>query len=178
MNRILTAALYANAIVASVAACSMTSPTVATSASPAQSQASQQAAPSDSPGPQFPISCRLAQIPPNDGGPALVPEITVKNNSGSDVNLQDITGGLVVFDVKYYEAGGKLAAENNADSQLMPDVEGNTNGNYVAAGASVTYWPGLPEPGGSFTDDMSGMGYKTCSATMVPTDTVQSQGGT
>ena len=172
MNKILTAALGAVAVVASLAACSATSSTAATSSSQAPSQASQQTAPSASSGPQFPTSCRLVEIPPSDDGPALVPEITVKNNSGNDVNLQNITGGLVVFDVKYYDAGGNLVAENNADNQLVPDTDGNSNGNYVAAGASVTYWPGLPPPGGSFMDDMTGKGYKTCSATMVLTTTL------
>lgn len=171
MNKTLAAACAGGVLAVSLAACSTSSTTATSSQSSsqrAQAAPSSSASSSASPTSLLTTTCRLVEIPPSQDGPALVPEITVTNNSNNAVQFQTDQGGLIEFDIGYYN--GKLAySEDNNEYVTM---SGNANNDVIDGHSSVTYWPGTPQPGGTWMDDVTGKGYEACAASIIDTSIV------
>ena len=55
--------------------------------------------------------------------PTLTPAITVKNTSGSPLNLIQYTGGAVMFDIWYLNSAGGVVSEDTQDPDLASQYD-------------------------------------------------------
>jgi hypothetical protein len=94
--------------------------------------------------------------------PTLTPVITVKNTSGSSLNLIQYTGGAVMFDIWYLNSAGGVVSEDTQDPDLASPYD---NANMALSPGQTTTFTAQPNsisgevPG---NENETGQGVSAC----------------
>jgi hypothetical protein len=102
--------------------------------------------------------------------PTLTPVITVKNTSGSPLNLIQYTGGAVMFDIWYLNSAGGVVSEDAQDPDLASPYD---NANMALSPGQTTTFTAQPNSiSGEVPDNENetGDGVTACKAMFVDYD--------
>lgn len=188
MNKKITSTLCGIVFVGSLAACSSThtvaasspnsAPTSDPASTPSEASASTQAAsvPNVTTNRLSTLTCNMVpgkEDSPTGNGPqvrTLTPAITVKNTSGSPLNLIQYLGGAVQFDIWYLNTSGGVVSEDTEDPDLASPYDDANMA--LSPGQGTTFTAQHNPISGQVPDneDEAGQGVTGCRAMFVAYD--------